>query len=158
MNASLRREFDSISAAYGRMVSESSSDIVKLYRGMDADYLSTDGLSDNGHLWTTMDVGYAKVYAADKRHPAIVEYSFDRSRSEIATIGDLEDMLEYEVDPCMLLDGLDDEEQEKLLTNGYDGFCFNWEGHEIVVLLNMNGVVSKRTLSKDEYEAVELDE
>ena len=147
-----------IAGAYKNVIIKESGNTVKLYRGMDSEYVGTDGLRDNGHLWTTMDAGYAKVYAVDKKNPAIVEYVFDKSKSEIATLEDLDDMFGYVVEPCMILDGLDDTDQERLLTNGYDGFCFNREGHEIVVLLNMRGVVSKRTLSKEEYKAIELSE
>lgn len=133
-----------------RIISESIDNILGnkyeiWYRGYDSKY----GSNHTHLLWVTDDVSYAKGYG-----DRIEEIVIDSSKLHDASIYDIDEIIGYEMD-CF--DGLNKEEAEEVLSQGYNAYTFHANGGEsyCMCLLDSSSIVRRRELSRNEYEEIE---
>ena len=116
------------------------------YRGYNSKY----GSQKDCLLWITDDISYARVYGN-----RVEEIVIDLSKLNLASIYKIDDILGYEFD---YIDGLDKEECEELLSRGYNGYEFeaNSNGSDCICLFSSEPIVSRRELSRQEFDGIEL--
>ena len=78
---------------------------------------------------------------------------FTRGRTQVMSVTTLGMLSEEQI-----LDGLDEEESEEVLSQGYNGYEFeaNSNMSNCICLLSSDPIVSRRELSKEEFDNIEL--
>lgn len=135
-----------IKESVNRILKESSDGFETYYRGYNSKY----GSQHTNLIWITDDISYARAYGN-----RIEEIIIDLSKLNIASLYEIDEILGYEFD---YFDGLDEEESEEVLSQGYNGYEFeaNSNMSNCICLLSSDPIVSRRELSKEEFDNIEL--
>ena len=136
-----------ISETLKKILTENNNDKYETwYRGYNSKY----GSQRNHLLWITDDISYAKSYGN-----RVEELIIDTSKLNIASMYDMDDILGYEID---YYDGPNKKETKKIMSQGYNGYCFeaNSNTSECLCLFTEEPIVSKRELSKDEFNKIDI--
>ena len=115
------------------------------YRGYNSKY----GSQYTNLLWITDDISYAKSYGN-----RVEEITIDTTKLHVASMYDIDDILGYEFDYC---DGLDEDEAQQVLDEGYNAYEFEANQHQsdCICLLDTTPIVSRRELTREEFDAIE---
>lgn len=130
----------------GGMMEESNGNTETWYRGYNAKF----GSERTHLLWFTDDMSYARVYGN-----RVEEVVIDMDKLNAASIYELDGIVGYEFD---YYDGIDEEDVEKAMAAGYGGYEFEVaenEGYYCLCLWDKSAIVSRRELSKDEFNSIE---
>ena len=127
-------------------VNEGTGNFEKWYRGYNAKY----GSDHTFVLWLTNDIDYARSYGN-----RVEEVVLDMDKIKDASAWDMDDYCEdYEYD---VWDGPDEEAAQRALADGYN--CNYFEANEdcsyCMCLWSKEPIVSRRELSREEFEAIE---
>ena len=128
------------------ILGEQSDRFETYYRGYNSKY----GSQRDHMLWITDDISYARTYGN-----RVEEITIDLKKLNLASLYTIDDILGYEFD---YIDGLDEEESEMVLSQGYNGYEFeaNSNNSDCICLLSSEPIVSRRELSRGEFDAIEL--
>lgn len=128
------------------MMEENQGNLETWYRG----YNSKFG-SDRTHLiWLASDISYARAYGN-----RVEEVVVDMDKLNLASLYDLDGICGYEVD---YYDGIDEEDAAKAMAEGFGGYDFEVaenEGYECLCIWDKSCIVSRRELSKEEFDSIE---
>lgn len=135
-----------VKESVNRILKEQSSNFETFYRGYNSKY----GSEHNHLLWITDDISYARTYG--NRVEKII---IDLNKLHLASIYGIDEILGYEFD---YFEGLDEEETKKVLSQGYNGYAFeaNSNTSDCICLLSSEPIVSRKELSRKEFDAIEL--
>jgi len=116
------------------------------YRG----YKSKYGSQKDNMIWLTDDISYARAYGN-----RVEEVKIDLNKLHLVSIYDLDDILGYEMD---YYEGLDEEEAQEVLSQGYNGYEFeaNHNMSDCLALFSTEPIVSRRELSREEFDNIEV--
>lgn len=116
------------------------------YRGYNSKY----GSQRDNMIWLTDDISYARAYGN-----RVEEIKIDTNKLHLASIYELDDILGYEMD---YYEGLDEEEAQEVLSQGYNGYEFeaNRNMSDCLALFSSEPIVSRRELSKEEFDDIEM--
>jgi hypothetical protein len=133
----------------GEVIKEDSvegENFEKYYRGYNSKY----GSQRNHMIWITDDISYARVYGN-----RVEEIIIDPKKLNLAELYEVDEIIGTEF--FEYYDGLSEEDAEKVLAAGYNGYGFNAnsEYSYCICLLSSEPIVSRRELSKEEFEAIE---
>ena len=127
------------------LLSESNDRFKTYYRGYNSKY----GSQRDYMLWITDDISYARAYGN-----RVEEIVIDTKNLNLASCYTVDEIVGYEFD---YYDGLDEEEAQMVLSEGYNGYEFeaNHGDSDCICLLSLEPVVSRRELSREEFDAIE---
>ena len=115
------------------------------YRGYNSKY----GSQYTNILWITDDIRYAKAYGN-----RVEEIIIDTSKLHLASLYKIDNILGYEFD---YYDGLNEDEAKEVIAQGYNAYGFeaNSDNSYCICLLDTTPIVSRRELTRDEFDAIE---
>lgn len=125
---------------------EDNKNFEKWYRGYNSKY----GSQRNHMIWITDDISYARNYGN-----RVEEIIIDSKKLNLAELYEVDEIIGTEF--FEYYDGLSKEDAKKLLAAGYNGYGFNANSDYsyCICLLNSEPIVSRRELSREEFEAIE---
>jgi len=117
----------------------------KWYRGYNSKY----GSQHDHLLWITDDITYARVYGN-----RVEEIIIDDDKLNLVSIYEMDDILGVEID---YYEGPNETQAKQLLYNGYQGYGFeaNDEQSFCICLWGESPIVSRRELTREEFEDIE---
>ena len=130
----------------GGMMEEGQSNLETWYRGYNSKY----GSERTHLLWLTSEISYARAYGN-----RVEEVVIDVDKLNTASLYDIDGIVGYEFD---YYDGIDEEECQKAMEEGFGGYEFEVaenEGYYCLCLWDKSCIVSRRELSKDEFDSIE---
>ena len=133
---------DAVAHGGGMCESIENGSLETWYRGYNSKY----GSNYTHLLWLTDDIDYARVYGN-----RIEEITLDMSKISPASLYELDDFCDD------YYNGPDKEGSENLMSEGYNCYFFyaNNDGSYCMCLWDNTPIVSRRELSKEEYEKIE---
>ena len=133
---------DAVAHGGGMCESIENGSLETWYRGYNSKY----GSNYTHLLWLTDDINYARVYGN-----RIEEITLDMSKISPASLYELDDFCDD------YYNGPDEEGSENLMSEGYNCYFFyaNNDGSYCMCLWDNTPIVSRRELSKEEYEKIE---
>lgn len=125
---------------------EQSDRFETYYRGYNSKY----GSQYDHMLWITDDISYARTYGN-----RVEEITIDLKKLNLASLYDIDEILGHEFD---YYDGLNEEESKMVLSQGYNGYGFeaNSDNSYCICLFSSEPIVSRRELSRKDFDAIEL--
>lgn len=130
----------------GGMMEEGQGNLETWYRGYNSKY----GSERTHLLWLTSEISYARAYGN-----RVEEVVIDMDKLNTASLYDIDGIVGYEFD---YYDGIDEEECQKAMEEGFGGYEFEVaenEGYYCLCLWDKSCIVSRRELSKDEFDSIE---
>ena len=130
----------------GGMMEEGQGNLETWYRGYNSKY----GSERTHLLWLTDDISYARAYGN-----RIEEVLIDMDKLNAASIYEMDGICGYEID---YYEGIDEEDAKKAMKEGVGGYEFEVsenEGYYCLCLWDKSSIVSRRELSKEEFENVD---
>ena len=133
---------DAVAHGGGMCESIENNSLETWYRGYNSKY----GSNYTHLLWLTDDIDYARVYGN-----RIEEITLDMSKISPISLYELDDFCDD------YYNGPDEEGSENLMSEGYNCYFFyaNNDGSYCMCLWDNTPIVSRRELSKEEYEKIE---
>lgn len=133
---------DAVTHGGGMCESIENSSLGTWYRGYNSKY----GSNYTHLLWLTDDIDYARVYGN-----RIEEITLDMSKISPISLYELDDFCDD------YYNGPDEEGSEILMSEGYNCYFFyaNNDGSYCMCLWDNTPIISRRELSKEEYEKIE---
>ncbi len=133
---------DAVAHGGGMCESIENGSLETWYRGYNSKY----GSNYTHLLWLTDDIDYARVYGN-----RIEEITLDMSKISPISLYELDDFCDD------YYNGPDEEGSENLMSEGYNCYFFyaNNDGSYCMCLWDNTPIVSRRELSKEEYEKIE---
>ena len=133
---------DAVAHGGGMCESIENGSLETWYRGYNSKY----GSNHTHLLWLTDDIDYARVYGN-----RIEEITLDMSKISPISLYELDDFCDD------YYNGPDEEGSENLMSEGYNCYFFyaNNDGSYCMCLWDNTPIVSRRELSKEEYEKIE---
>lgn len=128
------------------MMEENQGNLETWYRGYNSKY----GSERTHLLWLASDISYARAYGN-----RVEEVVVDMDKLNLASIYDLDGICGYEVD---YYDGIDEEDAAKAMAEGFGGYDFEVaenEGYSCLCIWDKSCIVSRRELSKEEFDSIE---
>lgn len=135
-----------VSDTLKKVLNEGSDQFETYYRGYNSKY----GSQRDHLLWLTDDIEYARTYGN-----RVEEVVIDWSKIHQASMYKIDAILGYEFD---YLDAFDEEDAQKLLDEGYNAYGFeaNHNMSWCICLWDPSPIVSRRELSREEFDAIEM--
>lgn len=130
----------------GGMMEEGQGNLETWYRGYNSKY----GSERTHLLWLTSEISYARAYGN-----RVEEVVIDMSKLNTASLYDIDGIVGYEFD---YYDGIDEEECQKAMEEGFGGYEFEVaenEGYYCLCLWDKSCIVSRRELSREEFDSIE---
>lgn len=130
----------------GGMMEEGQENLETWYRGYNSKY----GSERTHLLWLTSEISYARAYGN-----RVEEVVVDRNKLNTASLYDIDGIVGYEFD---YYDGIDEEECQKAMEEGFGGYEFEVaenEGYYCLCLWDKSCIVSRRELSREEFDDIE---
>ena len=130
----------------GMMEEAGGQRLEKWYRGYKARY----GSQRTHLLWVTNDIGYARMYGN-----RVEEFVIDMNKLNAADGYEIDNVLGYEFDTY---DDMSEEDVAKMSAAGFGGYEYlvsEDEGYDCLCFWDQSAVVSRRELSKDEFDGIE---
>ena len=136
-----------IMGAVTGMVVEGTEDGETWYRG----YIARYGSNHTHVLWLTTDISYARTYGN-----RVEEIKLDPDRINISSIEEMDDVGNETEEWFDYLDGPSEKLAQEMLERGYNCYCFyaNDEGSYCMCLWDESAIISRRELTKEEFEAI----
>ena len=133
---------DAVAHGGGMCESIENGSLETWYRGYNSKY----GSNYTHLLWLTDDIDYARVYGN-----RIEEITLDMSKISPISLYELDDFCDD------YYNGPDEEGSENLMSEGYNCYFFyaNNDGSYCMCLWDNTPIISRRELSKEEYEKIE---
>lgn len=139
------------------IIKENENTLEKWYRGYNSRYGS-----DKTHLIWLTDIVEARTYGN-----RVEEVTIDKSKLKDIDIDDLyydflvpeygyEDVDYYEEGTWAPEEGLDYRECEALMVRGYNCYYFNTNDADCICMWDKSPIVSRRELSREEFENIEI--
>lgn len=130
------------------MMEEGASNEEVWYRGFKSKY----GSDHNHLLWLTDDIDYARSYGN-----RIEEIIINSAKVNAASIEEMDEVGDETEEWFDYLDGPSDELAHEMLIRGYNCYCFEANGNSsyCMCLWDKSPIISRRELSREEYERIE---